>query len=284
MSKGALIFALNTGNVDYVRMAIFCAKRVIEHLGIPVSIVTDSRQWLETEYPDDAKIFDNIIDIKAETNQLKRFYDGSLASSVLPWKNTSRNHAFNLTPYETTLVLDSDYIINSSVLRHAFDRDEEFQIYSNSTDLAEWRDTMFNEFEYINQHSVKFYWATVMVFKKTKTVEALFDLVAYIKYNWDYFRFLYKIEAPLFRNDFAFSIAIHIMNGHTAGTFACPLPGNMIFCVDRDVLTRIVDTNMQFLVEKENYSGEYTFVTTHGIDVHVMNKRSLIRVMEELGE
>ena len=34
--------------------------------------------------------------------------------------------------------------------------------------------------------------------------------------------------------------------------------------------------------EKENYSGEYTLVKTQGIDVHVMNKKSLLRVFAEV--
>lgn len=283
MSKGAVIFALNTGSVDYVLMSIYCAERIKKYLDIPVSIITDSKDWLLTTYPDDVQVFDKIIEIKAETNQLKRFYDGALASSVLPWKNTARNHAYNLSPYDTTLVVDSDYIINSDRLKHAFDVDAEFQIYSGSTDLAEWRDK-FDEFKFINQYSVKFYWATVIVFKKTPAVEALFETVAYIKHNWDYFRFLYKIDAPLFRNDFAFSIAIHLLNDNQQGDFAYPLPGSMVFCLDRDVLNAVKDDKMQFLVEKENYSGEYTLVKTEGIDVHVMNKKSLIRLIEELYE
>ena len=49
---------------------------------------------------------------------------------------------------------------------------------------------------------------------------------------------------------------------------------------DKDLLVDIVENKMKFLVEKEGYHGEYTLVKTTGIDVHVMNKSSLLRVIE----
>ena len=136
MTTGALIFALNTGSVDYVKLAVHCARQIKKYLNIPVSIATDSKTYLMSKWPD---IFDTVIEITSDTNQQKRFYDGTLASSVSTWKNTSRNQAYDITPYETTLVLDSDYIINSSALKGALERECDFQIYKGGLNLAEWR-------------------------------------------------------------------------------------------------------------------------------------------------
>ena len=86
-----------------------------------------------------------------------------------------------------------------------------------------------------------------------------------------------RIISKVFRNDFAFSIAIHIMNNNTTGEFATALPGSMTYILDRDLLVRIAEDKMQFLVEKEMHRGEYTAIKTTGMDVHVMNKRSLDR-------
>ena len=36
-----------------------------------------------------------------------------------------------------------------------------------------------------------------------------------IKNNWEHYRRLYKISAPAYRNDYALSIALNIVNGHT---------------------------------------------------------------------
>jgi hypothetical protein len=276
MSTGALIFAHNNPGVDYIKLAVFSAQRVKKHLNIPVSLVTDDVAWLTKMYPDHP--FDKIIKTDVGPATQKIFYDGSLSSKKLEWKNVTRNQAYDLTPYDKTLVLDSDYIISSDILKIALSKDEIFQIYKNSFDIAGWRDT--KSFQRINAYSIPFYWATVFVFEKNSITQAFFDLVSYIKNNWLYFRVLYSIETITFRNDFAFSIAIHIMNGKTNGEFAVELPGTMTYIQDRDVLLNIVNDKMNFLVEKKDHLGEYIAAKTNGIDVHVMNKSSLIRVID----
>lgn len=277
MTTGALIFAQNTVGVDYVKLALFAARRVKEHLGIPVSLATDSTDWLKF-YPEHTEVFDKVIPIVGNTNQQKRFYDGTLAYKTAEWKNLTRNQAYDITPYDRTLVIDSDYIINSDTLVKALNNDYTFQIYRKSFDLALNRDTSC--FQRINQYSIPFYWGTVFIFEKTASTRSLFDLIEYIKTNWEYFRIIYKIDAPNFRNDFAFSIAIHIMNGNTEGDFAQELPGLMTYTLDRDIMVEMKDNKMKFLVEKAHYPGEYTLVSTNATDVHVMNKQSLTRFID----
>jgi len=277
MTIGCVIFAQNTVGVDYVKLALFAARRVKEHLGIPVSLATDSESWLKF-YPEHTEVFDKIIPIVGSNNQQKRFYDGTLAYKTAEWKNLTRNQVYDITPYDRTLVIDSDYIINSNTLVKALNNDYSFQIFRKSFDLALDRDA--SSFDRINQHSIPFYWGTVFIFEKTASTRALFDLIEYIKINWEYFRIIYKIDAPNFRNDFAFSIAIHIMNGNTAGDFAQELPGLMTYTLDRDIMVDMKNNKMTFLVEKAHYPGEYTLVSTNATDVHVMNKQSLTRYID----
>ncbi len=276
MTVGAVFFAQNNGAIDYVKLANFAAIRVKEFLDIPVSIVTDSPDWLNKSCPNHP--FENIIVVPEEESYKKEFYDGSLTSKPYNWKNLSRPKIYEITPYEKTLVLDSDYIINSNILKIALDRDVEFQIYKKSFDLSTWRDPA--PFTRINSYSIPFYWATVFIFEKSPVSEAFFDLVNYIKINWVYFRMLYNIDPPMFRNDFAFSIAIHIMNGKTNGGFATELPGKMTYSLDRDVLVSMNQTEMKFLIEKKDHLGEYILAKTNGLDVHVMNKFSLSRCVD----
>jgi len=246
MTVGAVFFAQNNGAIDYVKLANFAAIRVKEFLDIPVSIVTDSPDWLNKSCPKHP--FENIIVVPEEESYKKEFYDGC------------------------------DYIINSNILKIALDRDVEFQIYKKSFDLSTWRDPA--PFTRINSYSIPFYWATVFIFEKSPVSEAFFDLVNYIKINWVYFRMLYNIDPPMFRNDFAFSIAIHIMNGKTNGGFATELPGKMTYSLDRDVLVSMNQTEMKFLIEKKDHLGEYILAKTNGLDVHVMNKFSLSRCVD----
>ena len=278
MTKGALIFAQNTATIDYNKMAVFAASRVKDYLEIPVSLVTDNKKLFLDTYTDHT--FDQVIEIPIVKQEYqKKFYDGSLSSKMLDWKNLSRSQVYNLTPYDKTLVIDSDYILGSSLLKSAFENDHDFQIYSRSMDITDWR--IGPEFKRINPYSIPFYWATAFVFQKNEIMQSFFDLITYIKTNWIYFRTLYSIDSPLFRNDFAFSIAIHIMNGNTEGDFAHELPGLMTYILDRDILVTMKDSKMQFLVEKAHFPGEYTLLSTNATDVHVMNKQSLTRFIDE---
>jgi hypothetical protein len=274
MRQGIVIFAQNNADIDYIKLSVFSARQAQKYLDLPISIITDSRGWLEQSCPDHP--FDQIIDVDYTLSaQRKNFFDGALTSKTLEWKNFARNRAYDLTPYDTTLVIDSDYIINSSILKHAFNRDIPLQIYSNSMDLAEWRNT--DEFTRINMFSIPFYWATAFIFEKNKVTKAFFDLVDHIKTNWNYYRMLYNIDAMLFRNDYAFSIAIHVMGGEN---FVTELPGAMTYTKDKDLLISMQDDKMQFLLEKKDYVGEYIAAKIQGIDIHVMNKFSLSRYID----
>jgi len=277
MSQGAVLVAQNNSTIDYIKLAIFSAKRINKFLDIPVSIVTDGRGYLESQYPDHP--FDKILDISSSESYFqRRFNDGSLSNKILEWKNSSRYRVYDLSPYDTTLVLDVDYIVNSPVLKQSLNLDCPMQIYSRSMDIAEWRDV--SEFKRINPYSIPFYWATAFVFNKGAIMDSFFALLSHIKDNWEYFRTLYCVTSPLFRNDIAFSIAIHIMNGKKSGDFAQELPGRMIYAKDTDVLIDLQNTTMKFLVEKKNYLGEYTLAKTTDLDVHVMNKLSLSRYID----
>jgi hypothetical protein len=274
MTRGVLIFAQNNAEIDYAKISLFAAKRVKEYLGVPVSLVTDSAGWLKQSQPDAEQVFDQIIEIWTETHQTKKFYDASLAVKTLTWKNLSRVDCCFLSPYDETLVIDSDFIISSPTLKNIWDNQNDFLIYKDSFDLANWRDD--RSFRYLNQHSIPFYWATAFYFKKTAATWAFFDLIKNIKLNWNYYRLLYNIDSTVFRNDFAFSIAIHMMGED----FATPLPGKMNYILDRDILLDIDNSKLTFLVERKNFNGEYTAVKTSNIDVHVMNKYSLTRCID----
>lgn len=279
MTRGVLIFAFNGGSIDYVEMAINSAKRVKAYLNKPVSLITDSKEHLFQKFPNDAQIFDKIIDSVDINTQEKRFYDGENNFQKNPWKNSTRANAYELTPYDETLVIDSDFIVSSNFLNYCWDQYNDFLIYDEHCDLSGWRNT--DEFRYISNRSIKFYWATVFFFRKSNLNECFFSLIENIKNNWIYYVSLYKLSSTKFRNDFAFSIAIHMMNGFTNGNFATPLANKLHYVLDRDFLIEINNDTMKFLVQKENQNTEYTVLKVCGLDVHVMNKPSLLRAFKD---
>lgn len=279
MTQGILIFAFNSDGVDYIKMAILSAKRAKKFLNKPVSLVTDSRQHLMENFPNDVDVFDKIIDSVDTTTQTKRFYNGTREFTKYVWKNSNRVDCYAVTPYDETLVIDSDFIINSSFLSYVWEQPSEFLIYTKHNDLASWRDT--DEFEFVSEQSIPFYWATVFFFKKSKLNESFFSLIKHIKENWIYFVKLYQLNSTKFRNDIAFSIAIHMMNGFTHGDFATPIANKLTYTLDRDFLIKQQDQSMTFLVQAKMSTDAYTLVKTNNLDVHVMNKTSLLNIMGE---
>lgn len=279
MSQGIVIFALNNKEIDYVELAIYAAKQAKKYLHKPVTLITDSKHWLEKTHSKDVDVFDKVIEISDTQTQTKKFYDGT-SYKTASWKNSSRTSVYDLTPYDETLVIDSDFIINSNFLNFCWDQSNSFLIYDNNFDIASWRDT--REFSYLSEYTIKFYWATVFYFKKSKDNECFFSLLDHIKSNWIYYTKLYRLNSTKFRNDFAFSIAIHMMNGFTDGDFATPMPNKMAYVLDRDVLLEHTDSKMKFLIQKQNKGDEFIAVSTRNLDVHVMNKPSLLRVMRNV--
>lgn len=275
MSKGVLLFAQNNSEIDYVQLAIFAAERIKKFLNVPVTLATDNRDYIERTYLDHIHVFEHIIDINSDFVQKKQFYDGSITNKVLLWKNFTRADAYDISPYDETLIMDVDYVLNSDNLNKVWNSASDIAIYKTGYDLAQWRDT--SSFEYFNQHTIPFYWATVFYFKKTASAKSFFRIVQHIRYNWAYYRLLYAIGSSSFRNDYAFSIAIHILTGSTGTSSIDSLPGKLYYTRDRDLLISSTDSSMTMLVEKQNHIGEYTLIKTSNLDIHVMNKYSLAR-------
>lgn len=274
MTKGVLVFARNNNDIDYVKQSIFFAKQVKKHLNLPVAIATDIPDYLKDNYPYYKKYIDYIIPLDFTTKfTYKTYHDGVVSKKKLEFKNDNRCLAYDISPFDETLLLDSDVIVNDKKFLFCFNQPHNFLIYDNAYDLANFRDV--TEFEYISDTSVKFYWATAVFFRKTEENKIFFDLVAHIKDNYAHYNTVFQLPYNVFRNDHAFSIAIHIMSGYNKGDFARPMPGKLYYTTDKDILIDYVDNSFKFLIEKEKYFGEYTPIKFSNNTVHIMNKYSL---------
>ena len=116
MNKGAFVIARNNGHIDYVKQAVFLAKRIKKYLDIPVTIATDSADYLKNTF--DVNIFDNVIELPyTDEKNLRYFFDGTLSKKTASFKNANRANVYNLTPYDETLLMDTDYIISNDLFK-----------------------------------------------------------------------------------------------------------------------------------------------------------------------
>jgi len=125
VSKGVLLFAHNNDTVDYVQQAVFCAKRVKRFLNLPVTLVTDKQSVASFPF-DINKYIENIVYQEVENQHNFRTFRSSTDSVRDKWFNTNRFLAYELSPYEQTLVLDTDVVLCNNNLLQLFNSNKQF--------------------------------------------------------------------------------------------------------------------------------------------------------------
>lgn len=275
--KGVVLFAFNNTEVDYIKQAVYCAKRVKQYLNLPVQLITDDSTYLESQFPFYKKYIKTITIVPTPIGFNKKFNDGLYASKQLDWKNSARNTAFTLTQFEKTIVLDTDLLISNGKLLNCFDTNEDFMIAKDYNLIHQSKTEP--SFDRISDTSIPMYWATILYFTKSNTAKTIFDLVSHIKENYSYYRLVYKIAERKFRNDFAFSIAIHMMRGFVEDSnWPMKIPGDMWVSTDKDVLVDIDDNKFKILAHKDY---NYLAVKLTDATTHIMNKFSLNRYIDK---
>ena len=215
---------------------------------------------------------------------IRRYRDTSLNSVRLQFHNIDRYLAYKLSPYDETILLDSDYLIMSDSLNQCWNSKHDIMINSESIEINTARKTLPR---YISEFSIKMYWATVVYFKKSTEAEQLFSFIEHISKNYKFYEEAYLLPKGTFRNDFAFSIAIHMLNGFKENdTFVKELPIPFLFkTYDNDDIYKVNGLNdITFYVDQLEKGGNYILTRVKDIDLHVMNKYSINRHMEEFSK
>lgn len=283
MTCGVLIFAHNNRAIDYAQMALISAGLAKKFLSVPVSIVTDPStiEWTKKAgyYSKMLEVFDQIIEVeRPQTDNMRNLHDG-VHSKTIPFVNSNRSNAWDYTPYEKTLLIDSDYLIFSDRLNKYWAVEEDVMISSGMLDIYDQSRLGYLD-RCVSETGVHMYWATNVMFTKNENSKMFFNLVDSIRENYTFYGDLFRFDTAQFRNDIAFSVAKHILNGFVAdSSTSLPL---VLTAIDKDVLYS-VDKNgkLTFLVSPMGDSN-YCAAAISEIDIHIMNKQSIIRHAEQL--
>jgi hypothetical protein len=279
MSRGVLLIANNNDEIDYIFQACYSAKRIKKHLNIPVSLITDSPELFNTTYNSYQHLFDKIISYNEnDIHSLRTYKDGYGYSKILEFKNKGRSIAYDLSPYDETILLDTDIVIFNNVYLNCFNQKHNLLMYRSATDLSPFRTT--TEFERIVDSGIDFYWATCVFFRKTPETQIFFELTKHIQENWDHYRIIYGITSNLFRNDFVFSIAAHTLNGFGSETKISEFPGKLLFTTDRDEVVSLDDNSVTFLLPDSSNADKMVASRIEYTNVHIMNKYSFDRIIK----
>lgn len=282
MKTGILIYAYNSPSLDYALMSVISGGLAKKHLGHPVTLVTDQStvDWMERSkiYKKAREVFENIIvSERPSSGNTRRLNDGTEVS-IVPFLNSTRHIAWEITPYERTLLIDSDFLILSDQLNEYWEVDQDVMIGDSIKDLYDQKRLGYQDV-YVSDTSTKLYWATTVMFTKNQNSKLFFDLVNHIRENYIFYSDVYRFDHRQYRNDIAFSVAKHILNGFVEDNRYSLPP--LLTALDRDILFDVKNDKLSFLIN-HNYGSGYISSSVTAQDVHVMNKQSIIRNKDKL--
>lgn len=271
MSQGILIFAFNNQTFDYVKQALWAADRANRFLDKPVTIITnkESLSSRETKH--------NIVFAEPGRYSRRTFRRDSTMPSD-KWFNGNRFLAYDLSPYNETIVIDSDYVICSDRLNLLFGQSADFLTHRFVSDLG--FKGSFDAFNTFGQTAVPHYWATILYFRKSEFASDVFDLIEMIQNHYKYYGDLYKFITSPYRNDHAVSIAQLIANGHNPDVIPS-IPWNLPTLPTDVAVNQINDVTFDIFYEK--WAGSKVIPTRNrisGIDFHCMDKFILEEIID----
>ena len=244
MKQGVLLFCFDTEHTRYHKILERCVRLVKKNISKNITVVTNFDTFRKMSPV-------GFIEYKLIEPELGNTLNGKA------WNNIDRHMAYELSPYDTTLVMDIDYFCFSDNLKNLFNTEYNFLVPDTAHDLSG-----RNSFNQRRWSMIPMVWATVLLFKKNDKVRKIFDTVKYIKKNYSYFTEMYRIYSKNLRNDYLFAMALQQINGfvgYEKMPFALPtLPPDC----------EVVEINDEGLAWKHNNQISYV----QDQDVHVLNK------------
>jgi hypothetical protein len=282
MKKGIVVIAHNNRDVDYAKMAVVSAKFAKKNLQLPVSLITDesTKEWMVTSklMPTAVDIFENIISVPRPVSGNQRILHDGTTSSIVPFLNSNRSSIWDYTPYEKTLMIDSDFLIMTDVLNNYWEIDQDVLLGQRFNDIQGDRKGYLDD--WTSETGVHLYWATTVMFTKNENSRIFFKLIDFIKDNYKFYADLFRFDPRQYRNDITFSIAYHILNGFEFNRYSLPA---ILTVQGKDILEKIHENGrMIFSIKYWNDDVSFYLASIKDQDIHIINKQSIIRNYEGL--
>ena len=256
-NKGVLLFANNNSDFNYVKQAVIAATLAKYYLKVPVALITN-----KDELTDDVSIFDHVVDYKstAEANIRPFYIDGK--PKQIQWHNLDRLLAYDLSPFDETILIDTDYLIQNDVLG---------QVWGNNNPMLMNTGTRVpaGEQEHVGEKVIAdgfplVHWFTVMYFKKCEEALQWFEFAKFVKENHNFYKKMFRSPYYYYRNDITAAITSHILGGFEDG-YMKPLPV-------RQINSYPPESILQIGIGKIVLSTDEHPVLLKDTNVHVVNK------------
>lgn len=279
--SGFMMFAYNNEQLDYTRLALMAAAAVKKHMpDQPVVLVTNqnSLDHCYRMHGSDlmAKCWNDVIITAPEYQQnIRLHHDGAYNSFNAQFTNTNKHDIYNLTPFDETILIDTDYICGNNNLEKLFGGQHSVAMYRDAMNLR--CEEPYTTERWLHYAGIRMWWSTVVYWRRGEEAQHFFNVWAAVKQHWEYFRFLYKFPGTLYRTDYAASIAAHLCDGWQDGGFIGRIPGSMRYQDQRDDIIRVDGADRWIMLSNLPEEWKNIAVRIEGEDVHMMNKLSLLR-------
>ena len=291
-TSGICFFAYNNNKINYVHLAVLAALYAKKNMPSKnVCLLTDNGTWAYAESSIDNKLLDDVIDdvvITADEHKsnLRTHYDSPWTKFHTEFKNSNKHKVFEYTPYDNTLLLDIDYIVQNNSLEYIFDSNSNVTMHQDAIGLRHTPPSLLET--YLEPQGIPMWWSTVVYFDQSELSKLFFDTWAHVADNYEYYKFIYNFPGTLFRTDYCVSIAVHLLNGMTSGNVIDKfVPSTMINMEQKDEIHEIKDVNDWIFkvasVDSKEHWKHYP-VRVKDTNVHCMNKQALLREYDNLLE
>ena len=282
MKRGILIFCHNSREIDYSLLSIISGALAKKNLMVPVSLVTDNStiEWIKqsNNYDLVLDIFENVIEIDRPIIDNRRILNDGMDQQSVPFINSNRMLAYDITPYDQTLLIDSDFLIFSNNLNNFWDIDDDVMISGRAEDFF-YKDRLGYHDRYISDTGVKLNWATTILFTKNEKSRNFFKLVETIKKEYRYYADIYRFDSRQYRNDISFSVAKHLIDGFNIEKINLP---DILTTISKDILYDVKEDGRLIFLISSGLNSEFVASSLNQLDVHIMNKQSIIRNYSKL--
>ena len=267
MTRGVILFAFNSPKYNYYEMALYTARRVKHFLNLPITLITDKESL-----PNIAdKIWDKVITVTPDKDN---FRDWGM------WINKGRYQAYELSPYDETLLLDVDYVVNSNKLLSVFDLYDDFCCHNQTSFLMQPGVSQ----ELLSSYSYETLWATVVAFKKTDRAKQIFDTLKMVQDNYDHYANIHSFVGGVYRNDYALTLALKIVNGHSTNARDF-IPWNLVHLGKNTQVTKSNEEEFDttFKIVYDNWQRgkiRKEYIDVVDMDFHIMNKDLFAEIID----
>ena len=201
--RGFITIAQNSGDIDYLRMAYALALSLKRsQSSVPfLTVVVDS----ETEVPEKyKKVFDEVVVIEEDLAEEET------------WKINNKWQLYNLTPYEHTILLDSDMLVT-------VDLDDWWELLETrhlwfSTKPMTYRNELITNNIYrkvFELNKLPYVYTAFAYFDQSDLSRDVFQAARHLYMNWDETREKFSdMNMPLPKQvsgDLVFALALHML-------------------------------------------------------------------------